>query len=76
MGWGCLDLYNNFDPPLFIEVSVQSQESKWSCIYLLGVLIMPLFLQIVFHLILELFGWYGMFCFSFYFSEHRFVENS
>ena len=35
-------------PPLFIEVPVPIQENKRSCIWVLGVLILPLFLRFLY----------------------------
>ena len=55
---------NSFTPVLFIEVSVLSQESDWSCIYVLGVSFLSLFLRI-WYLIMELFRQFGILCFSF-----------
>ena len=38
-----LELFvSNCNPPLFIEVSVSGHESERSCIYVLGVSILPL----------------------------------
>lgn len=56
--------HKNLTSPLFI---VQSQESKRSCIYLLEVSILSLFLRLS-DWILELFWPCCTFCFSIYFS--------
>jgi hypothetical protein len=50
-------------PPLFIEVSVLSQESERSCIYARCT---DFSLSIIlFYWILEIFRWSGIFCISF-----------
>jgi len=52
--------------PLFIEVTVPSQESEWSCICVLVVSILPLSTILILHFGTVPIVWY-FFCFSFYF---------
>ena len=58
-------------PPIFIEGSVISQESEWSCIIMLGVSILPFSMILIFGFGIGSTVWYFLSLFTLYYYTNE-----